>query len=77
MKLDRYFIRFRPSKVAVSADITKRYLMIRVSKEYAAYQHTFIGSSPVEELEEVVMPPVIFGMKSSSYLSLKTMLFIA
>lgn len=68
---------FRRFKVAVSGDVSKMFLRIQLHPDDAAYQHTLVGTDPDGPLEEVQLPTVIFGMKSSPYLALRTMLEIA
>lgn len=68
---------FRLKKIAVTGDISKMYLRIKLAQEDAAYQRTFVGESADGVLTEMDLPTVIFGMKSSPYLALMTMRHIA
>ena len=70
-------VKFRRNKIAVTGDIKKMYLQIKVDEEDAAHQRTFIGRSAEGPLIEMELPTVIFGMKSAPYLALKTLQHIA
>jgi Pao retrotransposon peptidase/Integrase zinc binding domain len=75
--LTALLIKFCFSEFPATADITKMYLMIRVDDGDIPYQRTFIGTDPDGPLEEMEMPTVIFGARSSPWLALRTLAHIA
>lgn len=69
--------KFRLYKYGVTGDISKMFLRLRVHPDDATYQHTFIGETADGPLKEMVLPTVIFGMKSSPFLAIRCMLELA
>jgi ABC-type transporter MlaC component len=60
---------FRQYEYAVTGDLEKMFLQIKLDPEDAQYQHTFVPLDTNGKLTEVVMPTVIFGMSSSPFLA--------
>lgn len=70
-------LKFRFNKVAITGDITKMYLQIKLDPKDAQFQRTFIARSADGPLVEMELPTVIFGMKSAPFLALRTLIHIA
>lgn len=69
-------IRFRRHKVAISADIKSMFLQIRLNPEQWDLQRIFWREHTNEPLKEYWMVVVIFGLASSPFLAVRSMLDI-
>lgn len=76
-RLPDIIMRFRLHKFVISADIKKMFLQILMSEKDVEYQKIFWRFNRQTEPQEYVLTTVIFGMKSSPFLALKTMLKLA
>ncbi|XP_031630836.1 uncharacterized protein LOC116345538, partial [Contarinia nasturtii] len=76
-KLAHVIMRFRFHKYVLSADIKKMFLQIRMNDEDLKYQKIFWRFNKDDPLQEYVLQTVIFGMKSSPFLAIFTMLELA
>ncbi|XP_055309100.1 uncharacterized protein LOC129572990, partial [Sitodiplosis mosellana] len=67
-------MRFRRHKVAVSADIKSMYLQVCINPKQWNLQRIFWRESPADPLKEYWLVVVTFGLSSSTYLAVRTML---
>lgn len=70
-------IRFRMHRYVLSADIKKMFRQIKMSAEHLKYHKIFWRFHRNEPIKEYVLLTVTYGMKSSPYLAIRTMLQIA
>uniref|UniRef100_A0A8D8MGU8 CCHC-type domain-containing protein n=1 Tax=Cacopsylla melanoneura TaxID=428564 RepID=A0A8D8MGU8_9HEMI len=66
-------LKFRLGPIAVCADVTKMFLMIHVIEAHRKYLKFLWRSSPEEPIGTYQMNRVCFGVRSSPYLSLRTL----
>ncbi|KAL1447145.1 hypothetical protein WDU94_009863 [Cyamophila willieti] len=66
-------LKFRLGPIAVCADVTKMFLMIHVIEAHRKYLKFLWRSSPEEPIHTYQMNRVCFGVRSSPYLSLRTL----
>ena len=67
-------MRFRRHKIAVSADIKSMFLQVRINREQWDLQRIFWRESPNDTIKEYWLVVVTFGLSSSPYLAVRTML---
>lgn len=67
-------MRFRRHKIAISADINSMYLQVRINKEQWNLQRVFWRENTSDPLKEWWLVVVTFGLSSSPYLAVRTML---
>lgn len=68
------FMRFRRHKIAISADIKSMFLQVRINKNQWNLQRIFWRESPKQPLKEYFLVVVTFGLASSPYLAVRSML---
>lgn len=76
-ELDIIVMRFRSHRLVLIADIKKMYRQIEMTAEDLKYQKIFWRFKPDEPIKEYVLLTVTYGMKSSPFLAVRTMLQIA
>lgn len=76
-KLADIIMRFRLHRYVISADIKKMFLQIWMCRADLPFQKIFWRFGKNAEPHEFVLTTVIFGMKSSPFLALQTMLKLA
>lgn len=67
-------MRFRKHKIAVTTDITKMFNKIGLNQKQWDFQRIFWRESPKHELKEYVITVVMFGLKSSPFNAVKTLM---
>ena len=70
-------IKMRMFEFVTTGDISKMFWQIHMNQEDQAYQHTYVILEKKGKLVEKVMPMMIFGLNSSPFLALATMLQLA
>lgn len=76
-ELDVIIMRFRSHKYVFSGDIKKMYRQILINEQDLPYQKIFWRFNPNEPIKEYVLLTVTYGLKSSPFLALRTMLELA
>lgn len=76
-KLADVVMRFRFHKYVISADIKKMFRQINIHAEDLKYQRIFWRFNENEPVNEYVLLTVTYGMKSSPFLAIRTMLKLA
>lgn len=76
-ELDIIVMRFRSHRLVLIADIKKMYRQIEMGAEDLKYQKIFWRFKPNEPIKEYVLLTVTYGMKSSPFLAVRTMIQLA
>lgn len=72
--LHEIIMRFRRNKIAISADIAKMYRQIGIDPEHWNLQRIFFREHPSQPIKEYCLIVVTYGLASSPYLSVKSMI---
>ncbi|XP_055309935.1 uncharacterized protein LOC129573463 [Sitodiplosis mosellana] len=76
-KLAHVIMRFRFHQFVLSADVKQMFLQIQMNDEDLKYQKIFWRFNKQDPLQEYVWKTVLFGMKSSPFLAIYTVLELA
>lgn len=76
-ELDIVIMRFRTHKFVFASDIKKMFRQILVHEQDLPYQQILWRPNPTEPIKQYVLTTVTYGMKSSPFLALRTMLQLA
>lgn len=76
-ELDIIIMRFRTHKYVFTGDIKKMFRQILLQSAYVHYQKIFWRFDTNEPVQQYVLLTVTYGMKSSPFLALRTMLQLA